>query len=115
MVVAAVDVPAGAALTFDMITQRSVPEQFVDSRMVKPDSASYVIGQKMEGPLKAGNILYDREGSAEFFQFYTQDFEDKFFFEIVERRGYKGFGAPNAPIRIAAQTRLARHPAIPRR
>ena len=36
------------------------------------------------------------------------------FFEIVERRNYKGFGAPNAPIRLAAQSRQARHPAIPR-
>jgi hypothetical protein len=34
--------------------------------------------------------------------------------KIVERRGYRGFGAPNAPIRLAAQTRLARHPTVPR-
>ena len=34
-------------------------------------------------------------------------FEDRFFFEIVQRRGYTGFGAANAPIRLAAQTRLA--------
>ena len=47
--------------------------------------------------LKAYNIFYDREGKAEFFQFYTTSFEENFFFEIVERRGYKGFGAPNAP------------------
>src|SRR6266536_210617 len=65
--------------------------------------------------LRANNSLYDREGDAEFLQFYTQNFEEKFFFEIVERRGYRGFGAQNAPIRLAAQTRLARHPAIPRR
>jgi 4-hydroxyphenylpyruvate dioxygenase len=65
--------------------------------------------------LKTNSVLYDREGNAEFLQFYTQDFEDKFFFEIVERRGYKGFGASNAAIRLAAQARLARHPAIPRR
>lgn len=31
VVVAAVDVPAGTTLTFDMISQRSVPEQFVTS------------------------------------------------------------------------------------
>ena len=34
--------------------------------------------------------------------------------EILERRGYQGFGAVNAPIRLAAQTRLARPPAMPR-
>ena len=65
--------------------------------------------------MRAANILYDREGSAEYLQFYTRSFEEKFFFEIVERRDYRGFGAINAPIRLAAQTRLARHPAVPRR
>ena len=66
--------------------------------------------------LRAHNILYDRDGNAEYLQAYTRTFEDRFFFEIVERRGgYRGFGAANAPIRLAAQTRLARHPAIPQR
>lgn len=60
------------------------------------------------------NILYDREGDAEFFQLYTQSFDEKFFFELVERRDYKGFGAANASIRLAAQTRVARNPTIPR-
>jgi 4-hydroxyphenylpyruvate dioxygenase len=65
--------------------------------------------------MKASNILYDRDGDTEYLQFYTQNFEDKFFFEVVERRGYRGFGATNAPIRLAAQTRLARHLAVPRK
>ena len=57
--------------------------------------------------LKAHNIFYDREGDAEYFQVYTATIEDRFFFEIVERRGYRGYGAVNAPIRLAAQARLA--------
>jgi 4-hydroxyphenylpyruvate dioxygenase len=60
-------------------------------------------------------VLYDRAGDAEFFQVYTTTLEGGFFFEIVERRRYSGFGAVNAPIRLAAQTRIARHPAVPRR
>ena len=44
---------------------------------------------------------------AEYFQAYTQALESGLFFEIVERRGYAGFGAANAPIRLAAQSRLA--------
>jgi 4-hydroxyphenylpyruvate dioxygenase len=63
--------------------------------------------------LKAHNILYDSDGSAEYLQVYTRTFEDRFFFEIVERRGYHGFGATNAPIRLAAQTRLAQGYAMP--
>jgi 4-hydroxyphenylpyruvate dioxygenase len=37
---------------------------------------------------------------------YTKNFKDLFFLEIVERRGYEGFGAINAPIRLNAQSRL---------
>ena len=65
--------------------------------------------------IRAGNVLYDRDENGEFFQFYSQTFGEGFFFEIVERRGaYAGYGAPNAPFRIAAQ-KLALRPAnIPR-
>ncbi len=57
--------------------------------------------------LAAASILYDRDGQGEYFQVYTPAFADRFFFEIVERRGYQGFGAPNAPIRLAAQRRTS--------
>jgi 4-hydroxyphenylpyruvate dioxygenase len=49
------------------------------------------------------NLLYDRDESGEFLHAYTDTFCDRFFFEIVERRGYQGFGAANAPVRMAAQ------------
>ncbi|WP_374619734.1 bifunctional sugar phosphate isomerase/epimerase/4-hydroxyphenylpyruvate dioxygenase family protein [Devosia sp.] len=56
--------------------------------------------------LRRHNILYDRDDRGEFFQFYSQMFGEGFFFEVVERRdGYRGYGAPNAPFRIAAQKR----------
>ena len=51
MVVASVDVGEGTVITFDMISQRSVPEQFVTSSVVKPDSASYVVNQKVLVPV----------------------------------------------------------------
>ncbi len=59
-------------------------------------------------------ILYDEDESGRYFQLYTQAFQQRFFFEIVQRDGYGGFGAPNAPIRLAAQARIARGQAIPR-
>jgi 4-hydroxyphenylpyruvate dioxygenase len=65
--------------------------------------------------LKAANILYDRDGEGEYFQFYGPTFGEGFFFEIVERRGgYRGYGAPNAPFRIAAQKRTIRPQGVPR-
>ncbi|MFZ0174635.1 MAG: TIM barrel protein, partial [Pseudolabrys sp.] len=57
--------------------------------------------------LKDNNVLYDKDDSGEYLQLYTKSFKDLFFLEIVQRRGYKGFGAINAPIRLNAQSRLA--------
>jgi 4-hydroxyphenylpyruvate dioxygenase len=51
------------------------------------------------------NILYDRDTDGEYLQFYSRAFAKRFFFEIVERRGYRAYGAANAPIRLAAQSR----------
>lgn len=52
------------------------------------------------------NILYDRDGEAEYFQFYSRAFAKRVFFEVVERRGYQAYGAANASIRLAAQARF---------
>ncbi len=49
------------------------------------------------------NILYDRDGEAEYFQFYSRAVAKRVFFEVVERRGYQGYGAANAQIRLTAQ------------
>jgi 4-hydroxyphenylpyruvate dioxygenase len=64
--------------------------------------------------LKALNILYDRDADGVFFQAYTTTLDGGFFFEIVQRDGYGGYGAPNAGIRLSAQARLARPPTVPR-
>jgi 4-hydroxyphenylpyruvate dioxygenase len=53
--------------------------------------------------LSRWNLLYDRDDNGEFLHAYTDTFHDRFFFEIVERRGYHGFGAANASVRMAAQ------------
>ena len=66
--------------------------------------------------LRAANILYDRDEHGEYFQLYGPNFGEGFFFEIVERRGgYRGYGAANAPFRIAAQKRHLRPKDMPRR
>jgi 4-hydroxyphenylpyruvate dioxygenase len=60
--------------------------------------------------LAAAHILYDRDGSGEYFQYYTRAFDKRFFFEIVERRNYAGYAAANAPVRLAAQARFRTEP-----
>lgn len=67
---------------------------------------TFDIAPEMVENMKAANILYDREGKGEYFQIYSEPIFGGFFFEIVERRGgYAGYGARNAPIRLAAQRR----------
>jgi 4-hydroxyphenylpyruvate dioxygenase len=49
------------------------------------------------------DLLYDRDADGEFVHFYTRTCGNVFF-EVVERRAqYQGYGAPNAPVRLAAQ------------
>jgi pilus assembly protein CpaB len=57
VVVSAVDISEGTVVTMDMISQRSIPEQFVTSSVVKPDSASYIVNQKVLVALQAGDPL----------------------------------------------------------
>ena len=64
------------------------------------------IGPDMLERLRAANILYDRDAGGEFFQLYSTNVGEGFFFEVVQRTGdYRGYGAVNAPFRIAAQKR----------
>lgn len=66
--------------------------------------------------LRRANILYDCDANGgEFFQLYGAATPEGFFLEICQRRGgYDGYGAANAPFRIAAQKRMLRHSAVPR-
>ena len=86
-----------------------IPENYYDDV-----EAKYGLDAAMMDTLRDNQILYDREGDGEFFQIYTHAFDERFFFEIVERRDYQGFGAANAGIRLSAQTREARPLSIPR-
>ncbi len=79
-----------------------IPDNYYDDI-----EAKYDLDEPTMAALRANRILYDREGDGEFFQIYTHSFAERFFFEIVERRTYQGFGAANAAIRLAAQAREA--------
>src|SRR5690606_20828130 len=64
--------------------------------------ARFELSSELVDQLRRFNVLYDRDEGGEFFQFYGPTFGEGMFIEIVERRGaYTGYGAPNAPFRIA--------------
>jgi 4-hydroxyphenylpyruvate dioxygenase len=86
-----------------------IPDNYYDDI-----EAKYGLDAATMTALRDNQILYDREGDGEFFQVYTHAFDDRFFFEIVERRNYHGFGAANAAIRLAAQTRESRLLTMPK-
>ncbi|MGC5170188.1 bifunctional sugar phosphate isomerase/epimerase/4-hydroxyphenylpyruvate dioxygenase family protein [Microbacterium sp. DT81.1] len=65
--------------------------------------ARYDIDPSLLSELKELNVLYDRDEAGEFLHFYTRPI-GTVFLEVVERRGrYEGYGALNAPVRLAAQ------------
>ena len=65
--------------------------------------------------LQTFHILYDEDAGGGFYQLYSQPFAGGMFIEITQRTGgYAGYGAPNAPFRIAAQKRMSRPKGMPR-
>lgn len=85
-----------------------IPENYYDDLEARSDLPAYEIDV-----LKGLNILYDSDAGGSFHQAYTQTLDGGLFFEIVQRDGYAGYGAPNAGIRLTAQARLARPISMP--
>lgn len=56
--------------------------------------------------LRSHGVLYDRDDrGGELFHVYTRAVADRFYVEVLQRTGdYSGFGSPNTPVRLAAQT-----------
>lgn len=91
---------AADAAIADGIERLEIPRNYYDDL-----EARWGLDPDLIAAMAARDILYDRDGEAEYFQFYTRAFARRVFFELVERRNYAGYGAINAPIRLAAQAR----------
>ena len=82
-----------------------IPTNFYEDVAVRLD-----LDEPEPAMLERLRLLYDRDANGAFRHSYTEPFEQRFFFEVVEREGaYAGFGAANAAVRMAAQ---ARHAAV---
>jgi 4-hydroxyphenylpyruvate dioxygenase len=78
-----------------------VPDNYYDDL-----DARYDLGAERLDELRRHNVLVDRTTDGEFLHAYTRPV-GRLFFELVERRGgYDGYGAGNAPVRLAAQREL---------
>jgi 4-hydroxyphenylpyruvate dioxygenase len=75
-----------------------VPGNYYDDLLARFDLVSEQVAI-----LRDLQLLYDRDAGGEYVHFYTPTVGGVFF-EVVERRGsYDGYGAGNAPVRLAAQ------------
>jgi len=84
-----------------------VPANYYDDLQAK-----YDLDAGLLDALRALGILYDREaGGGELLHLYLTPFDERFHVELVERRGgYAGYGAPNAPARLAAMAQWRSNP-----
>ncbi|MEA3251794.1 MAG: TIM barrel protein [Pseudomonadota bacterium] len=90
--------------TVDAMRARGLPMLGIPANYYDDLAARFELDDSLLEAMRTRNILYDRNDDGEFFHAYTETFMDRFFFEVVERRGdYSQFGAVNAPIRLAAQ------------
>jgi len=75
-----------------------IPASYYDDIQARYDIAPLFLGE-----LRELNVMYDRDEAGEFLHFYTPPI-GTVFLEVVERRDrYDGYGALNAPVRLAAQ------------
>jgi len=86
------------------LRERGVPLLHIPRNYYDDLEARYDLDPAQLAQMRESGILYDRDNAGgEFFHVYTEQFADRFFLEVVERRGtYDGYGAVNAPVRLAA-------------
>ena len=89
----------------DAASAAGLPRLEIPTNYYEDLEARFGLEPALIDAMAARDILYDRDGEAEYLQFYSRAFARRVFFEVVERRGYDGYGAANAPIRLAAQAR----------
>jgi 4-hydroxyphenylpyruvate dioxygenase len=87
----------------------SIPPNYYDDL-----GARYGLDDAVLARMAELHILYDEAAGGGYHHLYTRAFVKRFFFEIVQRRAYDGYGARNTAIRLAAQSRFKNlPPAVP--
>ena len=80
-----------------------IPDNYYDDL-----AARFGIDESLLARMRGLHILFERTVDGEYFHAYSESFAERFFFEIVQRVGtYDGYGAVNAPARLAAQVQRA--------
>jgi 4-hydroxyphenylpyruvate dioxygenase len=69
-------------------------------------TAREVLDEATVERMRAQDIVFARAGSGTYYQAYTEAFDGRFYFQIVQRTAYDGYGAVNEPLRAAALEQL---------
>ncbi len=85
-----------------------IPRNYYDDLAARFDFDDALLAE-----LARYNVLYDRDAEGgELFHVYTEPFEGRFFFEILQRcNGYTGYGTANVAVRLAAMAKQCRRSA----
>jgi 4-hydroxyphenylpyruvate dioxygenase len=101
--------------TAERLAARGFPVLKIGANYYDDVEARFGLDPALTARLRAASIMYDEDAGGRFFQLYSAARAQGLFFEIVQRVGnYQGYGAPNAPFRIAAQKRQLRPKGMPR-
>jgi 4-hydroxyphenylpyruvate dioxygenase len=77
----------------------AIPDNYYDDLAARTN-----LDPSLIAAMREHRVLYERDQTGEFLHFYTPTVGGRLCFEVVERRGgYSGYGAGNAPVRMAAQ------------
>ncbi|WP_432489065.1 sugar phosphate isomerase/epimerase and 4-hydroxyphenylpyruvate domain-containing protein [Kineococcus sp. SYSU DK018] len=76
-----------------------VPDNYYDDL-----EARYGLEEEFLGQLRENHVMYDRDADGELLHFCTRSVSRELFVEVLQRiDGYRGYGAANVPVRLAAQ------------
>ncbi|MFC3493979.1 bifunctional sugar phosphate isomerase/epimerase/4-hydroxyphenylpyruvate dioxygenase family protein [Glycomyces rhizosphaerae] len=94
------DIAGAAARLRDRGLLLAIPDNYYD------DLDARIAPERLD-LLREHSLLYDRDEQGEFLHCYTPVLGTRIFFEVVQRiSGYRGYGALNAPVRMAAHRRV---------
>ena len=97
------------------LAMRGFPVLEIGSNYYDDVEARFGLDPALVSRMREANVLYDEDEGGQFFQLYSRPQPDGFFLEIVQRAAkYEGYGAPNAPFRIAAQKRATLPAGMPK-
>ncbi|BBI65239.1 hypothetical protein HSBAA_65450 [Vreelandella sulfidaeris] len=88
------------------LQQAGIPVLPIPGNYYRDLAARFDLPAQTHAWMQDHHILFDQDSGGDFHQLYTQPGSKAFFFELVQRDGYQGLGAPNAFVRVTAQQRL---------